>query len=100
GLRKQNFSFLRSRASLLCGIRASTRFLLLFQPIAEFLDHRVGQYFFSDPLDLRRGSSFVQPTIDHQLEEFSLPNGADALVTHLLEGALDGLPLRIKDCAL
>src|SRR5215468_2670225 len=72
----------------------------LFQPITEFLDYRVGQNFLRNPLDLCRRGSFVQAAIDHQLKEFSLPNGAYTLVTHLLQCALDGLSLGIKDRAL
>ena len=81
-------------------ITAVTAIPSFFQPITEFLDHRIGQNFLGDPLDLCRRGSFVQTAIDHQLKEFSLPNGAYTLVTHLLQRALDGLPLRIKDRAL
>src|SRR5215813_2961749 len=95
GLWEQNFGF-----SQITAMTAIALIRSLFQPVAEFLDYGVGQHFFGNALDLCLCSSLVQPAIHHQLKEFSLPNGANAFVTHLLQRALDGLSLRIKDRAL
>jgi hypothetical protein len=64
-----------------------------------FLDHRIGQHFFGNALELRL-RLFAAPTIEIQHKEFSLPYIADLVVAEPRQSVLDGLPLGIKNRAL
>ena len=66
---------------------------------AIFLDHRIGQDFFGDALELFLGFVAV-PAIEVQYEEFALAHVFHGRVTKTGKRVMDGLPLRIENRAL
>src|SRR5262249_49398026 len=73
---------------------------LVLEPVRELLDHRVGEHFAGDALDLGLGGRLVHAAIQGELKELALANRAHALVAHLAERAMDGFALRIEDGGL
>lgn len=73
---------------------------LLLNSVREFFDHWVGKHLFGDALHLGLGSGFVELAVEGDLKELALADAANALVTHFLERAVNGLALRIKDGGL
>jgi len=69
---------------------------LLLDGIAEFLDHRIGEYLAGDSGNLGLGPGSVQAAIERELEELALADVVHTLVAHLAERALDGLALGIE----
>src|SRR4051795_6855919 len=70
---------------------------LLLDRVLEFLDHRIAEYFFRHALDFGLRSGLIESAIQRDLKVLALPDLAHALVTHLVERAMDGLALRIED---
>src|SRR5580692_264885 len=72
---------------------------LLYDFEARFFDHRVGEHFFGNVLDLLQGL-IARQTFDVEDEEFSLADIFDGRVAKSGEGVLNGLSLRIEYGAL
>jgi hypothetical protein len=60
---------------------------------------RIGQDFFGDPLYFRLRIGFIQ-AVERDLEEFPLANRPQALVSHLVQGSLNGLALGVEHALL
>jgi len=73
---------------------------LFLNPIRKFLNHRIGEHFFGNPLDFSLGGVFVQAAIQVQFKKLALAHCVHAFIAHLLERAVNGLALRIKDGGL
>jgi len=63
---------------------------------AKFFNDRIGQYFASNALDFSLRFFAAQATIERKLEILSLADFLQALITHLLEGSVDGFALGIR----
>jgi hypothetical protein len=75
------------------------RYKLLHDLEAVFLDHRIGQNFLGDALELRL-SLVKSPAVEIKHEEFALADVFDGFITEAGEGVVDGLALGIEDGAL
>jgi hypothetical protein len=68
---------------------------LLFDGEGEFFDHRIRKYLSRNTLDLRL-RLVAAHAIQRENKIFALPDVCYALVIHLLQGALNGLSLRVQ----
>src|SRR5437879_275121 len=74
--------------------------VLFFNGIPEFLNHRIGQNLARNSPNLALGLSFVQPSVEGQLEKLTLAYILQPVITHLVERSLDSLALWIQDAPL
>ena len=74
--------------------------LLLFKGIPELFNYRISQDVARDPSHFGLGLRSVQPTVERKLKELALPDIRKLFIPQLLQCALDGFALRIKNAAL
>jgi len=73
---------------------------LLGQREAKFFNYGIGQHFSGNALDLGLRFFARESSVQRELKILSLANALQTSVTHLLEGALDGLALGVKNAFL
>ena len=73
---------------------------LLGQREAKFFNYGIGQHFSGNALDLGLRRFARESSVQRELKILSLANALQTFVTHLLEGALDGLALGVKNAFL
>jgi hypothetical protein len=73
---------------------------LVCERATKLFNDRIGEYFASDAFDFRLRLLAVEGGIQGELEIFSLADFFKALITHLLESAMDGLALGIEHSLL
>jgi len=73
---------------------------LLGQREAKFFNYGIGQHFSGNALDLGLRLFARESSVQCELKILSLANALQTSVTHLLEGALDGLALGVKNAFL
>jgi len=66
----------------------------------KIFDHRIGQYFTSNPFDFGLGLFSGEAAVDRKFEIFALPHALQSFVAHLFQRTLDGLTLGVKDAFL
>ena len=74
--------------------------LLLFNRIPELFNYGIGQDLARDPRHFGLGLRSVQPPVERKLKELALPDIRKPFITQLLQCALDGFALRIKNAPL
>ena len=80
--------------------KVPARNLLLFNRIPKLFNYGIGQDVTRDPSHFGLGLRSVQPTVERQLKELALPDIRQPFIPKLLQCALDGLALRIKNAPL
>ena len=73
---------------------------LAFQLEAVLLDDGIGEHLAGDAIDLRLGVFAADAGVERDLEVLALAQIVDTAKTHLLQGAVNGLALRIEDAFL
>jgi hypothetical protein len=70
---------------------------LFLNAVCEFLDHRVGEDFTGNTLNLGPRSIGFKPIYQRQCEVFTLAHSGYIRKSDLAQGVLDSLALRIQD---
>src|ERR1700756_4150246 len=80
--------------------RASVTGESVFEGVAIFLNHRVGQDFAGNAIDFRLSFVPGEGTVEFEFEVLALAHVCQTFVAHLFQRAFDGLALWIEDALL